>query len=836
MKSNIQIALPTKLGRNLTYSIDSHYNPKDLIGCRALVKLQNRVLTGFIVGTDSEISGFEIKPILKLIDSEPIFNQQLIELAKWISDYYLSDLGIVLKSMLPPELSSKKTLIIRPKKDLNFMDLNSFRKNTKKYKIIEYLIDNKRQISLGSLENKLSIKDAKQSVEELHEKDFIELIDKLELEDPFKFEKYVKIDENIFLNHNSDEIIQQLKIRSKYQKNIIEFYSINQDQISKELHINQLIERSGSSRDAIKKLSEKSVLEIIPKRVDRSLPIDRELFNRENELEFEPNKQQMLSIEKICDTFFENNFSPFLLHGVTGSGKTLVYLRSIQECIESDKTVLIIVPEISLSNQLINRFEKAFPGEVFTYHSMMSPGARKDTFENVRSGRAKILIGTRSSVFAPLKNLGLIIVDEEHDRSFKQDMPNPKYNARDVAVVRASIEKCTVVLGSATPSIESFKNAIDGKYELLELTERADGAGLPKVKVIDILDAKKNAQSKGIFTNDLLSAIENRVAKAEQSILFINRRGHSSFMECTNCGNIPMCKRCDVALTYHKHKNKLYCHYCGWNEHANRKCKECTADEMKLIGTGTQKVEEEILKHAEESGIEIKVKRVDSDTIKNQKKLNKILNDFSEGNFDVLVGTQMITKGLDFKKVTLVGIINADLELYQPDFRATERTFQLLEQVAGRAGRSKDFKGEVIIQTNKADNFALKYVRNHDYRSFFNDELSNRESSFWPPFARYASISISSKNERLCEDIAELIYSLLNFDPKVMTVHEPTFPSVERLRGQHRRLIALKSDRLIDKSGSYLRKVVSRAIENADLNSIRGDLRVSVDIDSYSGF
>ena len=822
----LKISLPTKLGKALTYSINTERAALDLIGCRVLVSVQNRVMTGFVTDTSKADSGFQIKPIIKLMDHEPLISSKLLDLAKWISTYYLCDLGMVLKAMVPPELSAKKRFKIKAKKELTFMDLGKFRKNTKKYKIIEYFIENKRTIQIGSLEKKIEIKDSKKPLEELESDGFIELIDSIEEESPFKYEDYISFNYDLFENG------LEFKSRSKYQNNLVDYFlaqkSLNGSQVQKQ----DLIQRAGSNQAAVKKLLEQGIIELHKKKVDRSLDSINELFSGKSDLSFEPNSQQMLSIDSICDSIFENKFSPHLLHGVTGSGKTLVYMYSIRECIEAGKSALILLPEISLTNQIIDRFEKAFPGEVYTYHSMMSPGARKDTFENVKAGNVKVLIGTRSAVFAPLKDLGLIIVDEEHDRSFKQVSPDPKYHARDIAIVRAQKEDCTVVLGSATPSLESYQNAKDGKYNLLELSERVDNASFPDVKVIDILNAKKTAQVKGIFSRELLNAIEDRVAKKEQVILFINRRGFSSFLECTNCGSIPMCKRCDVALTYHKHKNRLYCHYCGFNTHTDLKCGDCGTPGMKLLGMGTQKVEEELHQHSFDSNYDLKIARVDSDTIKSQTKLNKILSDFSKGEFDVMVGTQMITKGLDFKKVTLVGIINADLELYQADFRASERTYQLLEQVSGRAGRNKEFKGEVIIQSNHPDNFALKYVKNHDYHSFFDFESDNRKGAEWPPYFRYASILISSSSEIQVNDAANFIYSEMRFDPKELIVHKPTIPAIERLRGEHRRMIIIKSNKEIDKSGNAIRRTMNDLYSRSVISSNMGNLRVSFDMDA----
>jgi primosomal protein N' (replication factor Y) (superfamily II helicase) len=811
---------------------------KDCLGKCVLAPLRNKKIIGVVTGINPENPDFNVLPITKLLDEKRIFSDELLTFFDWIAKYYMCPLGLVLKAALPSNFMEKANVSVQKGDNLVLLNGNKFRKSTKKYAITQYLISYPKKILVKSLEKKIGLKNIMPALKILAQDDLVEIIEQDEIQNNIKYEKYVEFDYSLF--HKDQDLESQFKlfkIKSKHQKNIINYFLHDYNMFGVSVHISNLLRESGASKSSVDSLENKGILAIIKKRTDRSLnDFDRSISGI-NELELKANDEQIFCINKINKSLGEKIFDVFLLHGVTGCGKTMVYMNAMKKCLDDEKNkagqCLLLVPEISLSNQLVDRFERAFPGQVFLFHSGMSAGAKQDSFDNIRSGKARIVIGTRSAVFAPFKNLGLIIADEEHDRSFKQDNPSPRYNARDCAVARAQIENITIVLGSATPSVESYFNAENGKYQLLEIKNRADNAKLPGIKIIDILEAKKTSQVKGIFSLVLLNAIQKRIAKGEQIILFINRRGFSSMVECNSCGNVPICPSCDVGLTYHKNKQKLKCHYCGHSEFASLKCGECSNENLVQIGIGTQKVEEQIKEILNESGVEPKIKRVDSDNIPSQKKLHSELNNFANGKYDVLIGTQMIAKGLDFKNVTLVGVINADLALYRPDFRASERTFQMLAQVAGRAGRDRNLHGEVIIQTNKPDNYAINYVKKHSYEKFYQKELTHRKSSFWTPFMRFVLIKVSSDKQEFAEKVANSFYNSIEND-NFLVKFEPQAPSVEFLGGKYLMQIVLKVDKIIDPSGRKIRKILNNALQKNKINQLPDKTSLIIDIDSQS--
>ncbi len=838
MNEFLEITFPLNLGKSLSYKTPDGIKASHCIGRRVLAPLNNKNTIGFVTGVNSDNQDFKVLPITKFMDERAIFSQDLLKFFSWIANYYMCPLGLVLKAALPSGYINSAKIWVRKGVALDLFSGNKFSKGTKKYAVTQYLISYPNKILVKSLQKKISFKSILPSLKELAQDDLVELIERDESGNNIKYEKFVHFDYSVFEKESDIESqFKVFKIRSEHQKNIINYFLHDYNLFGTSVHITNLIKQCGAAKSSIDSLERKGIVKIIKQRTDRSLNDFDRSISLVNELTHRANLEQKICINEINKSLNENEFKAFLLHGITGSGKTMVYINIMKYCFEKEgdkpAQILLLVPEISLSNQLTDRFEKAFPQQVFTYHSAMSQGAKRDCYDNILSGTARIVVGTRSSIFAPFRNLKLIIIDEEHDISFKQDRPNPRYNARDSAVARARFENITIVLGSATPSLESYHNATGGKYKLLEIKYRADGARLPDIKIIDILEAKKTSQVKGIFSLVLLSAIQKRIAKKQQVILFINRRGFSVMLECSSCGNVPLCPNCDIALSYHKNKQKLRCHCCGFSKYADVKCRECNNDKLTQIGIGTQKVEEQLQDILNESGVEIKIKRIDSDNIPSQKKLHNELNKFANGKYDLLIGTQMISKGLDFKNVTLVGVINADLALYQPDFRASERTFQMLTQVAGRAGRDRNLLGEVIIQTNKPDNFAINYVKKHSYKDFYIKELSHRENAFWSPFARFLLIKISSENHPLAQSVAQKFYSSIE-ECNFLRKFEPQAPSLEYQGGKYYVQIVLKVDKKIDLSGGKTRKLLNNAILKSNINQVLGKISFSIDIDSQS--
>ena len=544
----------------------------------------------------------------------------------------------------------------------------------------------------------------------------------------------------------------------------------------RELPLQELVELAETTAATVRKLEDRGLVEIAPQISERD-PYAREHILPSQPLPLNPAQEKALekitaAMDKPLSTLNPQP-STFLLHGVTGSGKTEVYLQALAHALEQGQGAIVLVPEISLTPQTVERFKARFSSGklqtlVAVLHSHLSAGERHDEWHKIRQGRARIVIGARSAIFAPVEPLGLIIVDEEHEHSYKQEEA-PRYHARDVAIMRGRMENAVVVLGSATPSLESYYNCKKGKYTLLELPERVDNQKMPHVRVVDMRQAARGEKGIPIFSPQLKEAITQRLEKHEQTILFLNRRGYSTSLQCTKCGYVAQCPNCSLALTFHRQEQKLCCHICGHVERVPSVCpnEKCKNPAIRFAGTGTQRVEETLAKlfpHA-------RVKRMDSDTMKRKDDYRKVLGDFRVGKTDILVGTQMIAKGLHFPNVTLVGIIYADLALHQPDFRAGERTFQLLTQVAGRAGRG-DVEGEVFVQAFAPFHPAIQYARRHDFAGFYEQEIEFREQLKYPPVSRVALLTLKSRNEDKVKFSAEHLRKVLE-----STVQSPSLKS-----------------------------------------------------------
>jgi len=513
----------------------------------------------------------------------------------------------------------------------------------------------------------------------------------------------------------------------------------------REVALTELLELAGTTATTVRKLEDRGLVEIAP------YISERDPYAREHILPTQPlplNPAQATALEAITKAMQRAASNTFLLHGVTGSGKTEIYLQAIAHALQQGKGAIVLVPEISLTPQTVERFKARFSSGklqtlVAVLHSHLSAGERHDEWHKIRQGRARIAIGARSAIFAPVEPLGLVIVDEEHEHTYKQEEA-PRYNARDVAIMRGQMEGAVVLLGSATPSLESYYNGKKGKYTLLELPERVDNQKMPRVRVVDMRQAGRAGKGPPIFSPQLKEAITQRLERSEQTILFLNRRGYSTALECTRCGYVAQCPNCSLALTYHRTDECLRCHLCGYNEAVpvvcpNEKCKDPS---IRYLGLGTQKVEDVLGKLFPRA----RVRRMDADVMKRKEDYRKVLGDFRTGKIDILVGTQMIAKGLHFPNVTLVGIIFADMALHLPDFRAAERTFQLLTQVAGRAGRG-DVEGEVVVQAYTPFHPAIQYARRHDFVGFYEQEIEFREQLKYPPVSRVAMLTLRGRNE-----------------------------------------------------------------------------------------
>ncbi len=587
--------------------------------------------------------------------------------------------------------------------------------------------------------------------------------------------------------------------KAKAQKRILEILRIKKSLTSK-----QLLEEAEAGRPALNMLLKAGCVLEENESVGRDPYKDVEIIPSEPKT---PTPEQGEALNKIYKMLENTEKTPrtMLLYGITGSGKTEVYLQAISKALESGRESIVLVPEISLTPQTVGRFRARFGDMVSVLHSGLTDGERFDEWAKVSDGKVKIAVGARSALFAPFKNLGLIVVDEEHENSYKQDKA-PRYHARDVSIVRGQMEKAVVILGSATPSFESYQNAAIGKYEIARLTKRTDDCILPTMRIVDLKIGVSDEGKSRFFSKMLIDAVRNRVANGEQTILFLNKRGYARQMMCEQCGFVADCPDCSVSYTYHKKKETLSCHLCGSVIAAYDCCPDCKAKDIKYSGLGTEKLEaaaEMFFKGA-------RIARMDSDTMTTRSSYEKVLNEFKKGNLDILIGTQMIAKGLHFPNVTLVGIINADQSLHIPDFRAEERTFQLLTQVAGRAGRG-DIRGEVLVQTFSPFNSAIQAAVNHDYNGFFEEEMELRRELSYPPGCHLIAVHVNGKDEKevagTAERLMEAFKPLLSSD---ITVSEPAPSPIERIKGKYRYMMIFRGPKL-KALRSYIRECMLRS-------------------------
>ncbi len=617
-----------------------------------------------------------------------------------------------------------------------------------------------------------------------------------------------------------DEEVEKLRKRAPRQAELLEAIS----RLETPTRASQLLRQTSLDNQTLRALVKRGLVELREEAVVRDPHADEQFIATSNLILNEEQSRALNEIMHALDS--PEHARPILLHGVTGSGKTEIYLQAIRAALDRERTAIVLVPEISLTPQTVERFKGRFADmqdAVAVLHSHLSEGERHDEWYKIHSGRAHIVIGARSAIFAPLKNLGLIVVDEEHETTYKQEEA-PRYHARDVAVVRAKIEKCVAVLGSATPSLESYHNAAVGKYRLITLTQRIDEKQMPLMRIVDLRQERRKEKAATILSEKLRGAIADRLEKREQTILFLNRRGFSTSLLCSNCGEARNCPNCSVALTFHRHPavaGRLSCHLCGHTAAVPRKCPACGQDALIYAGFGTEKVESTVSQIFPKAV----VRRMDADSMTRKEAYRETLRNFRTGKIDILVGTQMIAKGLHFPNVTLVGIINADLALHMPDFRAGERTFQLLTQVAGRAGRGET-PGEVFVQTYTPFSPSIQFARHHDFAGYFQQELEFRERCDFPPLRHAILITVRSAHEARARLSAETLQRRLKEAlPKEFILGDATPAPLEKLQGQFRFHILIR--------GAAIMRLSRLVRETLDKLPFPEDVTVTVDVDPY---
>jgi primosomal protein N' (replication factor Y) (superfamily II helicase) len=816
-----EVVFPLPFRNTFTYSVPPEIEDLAKVGVRAVAPFGKRVLTGFIVNIQKKtnLQG-KIKQLHDILDEKPVYSNNDLKFYKWISEYYICSLGEALRLGVPYglEIESKRKIIIDKLICKKLSDLEKD-KNSLKSKAL-YILSDRDEMNFSYLQKIIGRKNIYSLLKSLEKSGAVTMLDEIEnAKVNIKTANIVKLAKPL-----SEVYLYLPELEQRYPKQLkilLEIISSNKKDIS----LTNLLKKTGVSRSSINSLLEKGLINIVEKEVDRKYS---EMYEEEM-VEFTLTTRQLAVIETIKTEINLNSFKAFLLHGITGSGKTQVYIELIKEVLDKKRTALILVPEISLTPQITARLLNNFGETVTVIHSRMSLGERYDSWRRILKGKSNVVIGARSALFAPLKNIGIIIIDEEHDQSYKQTEMAPKYNARDSAIVLATFNKCPVVLGSATPSFESMYNAEIGKYILLELPERIDNAKLPKIHLVNISIERKKKKMDTVFSPILLDKINDRLVKKEGIIILQNRRGFSTQIFCEDCNEIETCKNCSVPMVYHINKNYLQCHYCGQIRNVPSACTHCGSLNIKYYGTGTERVEDEIEFYFPKAVI----KRVDSDSISRKSSLSKTLLEFSRGEIDILVGTQMVSKGLDFSHVTLVGVISAETSLWMPDFRADERTFQLLTQVSGRAGRS-NIEGEVIIQTQNPDIFTLQKILQNDYIGFYHSELKTRQLKAYPPFTRICMIETTDPDENKAKGAIDDYYLELIPYNKWLNISPPTTALISKLKGNFRFNILIKSPRDTDFGGAILRKAILNAFVEFNRKSRFRDIKLIYDIDPQS--
>jgi primosomal protein N' (replication factor Y) len=834
----VDIALPLPLDRTFTYQVPPELEKAVQPGRRVLVPFGKKKLSGIIVGFPQASSIKSLRPLLDVLDSSPTFTEEMLKLTRWMSEYYLSAWGDVLKAATPQGTTVGSTQRIR----LVTKSIEELLEKTKRAAKMQHAIlralSEEGELSPAQLQKKTRAKNIHGILQEMEQRGWIVIEEHLRPNAKPKEENVILLTDagTTLLQQTGIDAELQVKLTTK-QRSILQ----ELERLQAPIPASRLLRLTNASLATVKSLARKNLV-----RFDR-----REVLRGTMNEPPEPptpltlNSHQEHALGTIAESLTKGVHKTFLLHGITGSGKTQVYIESIRLALGRGKNAIVLVPEISLTPQTVRRFKSHFGADVAVMHSQMSVGERFDAWRLAHDGRVRIVIGPRSAIFAPLKDIGLIVVDEEHESSYKQFDSTPRYHARDVAIVRASLNNAVVLLGSATPSAESYHNALNGKYELLVLPDRVDDAQLPKIEIIDMADErrrryeefKKERKEKGTWSVKfpaspsismlLKNQIEERLKKQEGTILLQNRRGFSHVVECFDCGHVERCDNCDVTLTYHATKKHMRCHYCGFVKNPPTVCPKCHGAEIRHHAFGTQQIHEELVSLFPKA----RILRMDLDTTSRKGAHDRLLSQFGAGEADILLGTQMVAKGLDFPRVTLVGVISADTQMLLPDFRSSERTFQLLTQVAGRAGRSK-LSGEVIIQTLQPNHYSLQHAAFHDFEGFYREELEYRRDLDYPPFSRLVLIEFKGEQENEVEQhVKKFAELLISQSGKYFSVLGPADAAIPKIKSQYRKHIVVKNFKATDPAGVHLRSALLQARESYGASPLGKNRRVQMSID-----
>ena len=839
------VILPLAAPKPYTYAVPEELVAQLQTGVRVEVQFGgNKLYAGLVLKVHRQMPAHRVKSILSVIDDEPILNEKTLEFWKWLADYYCCSLGEVMDAALPAnlKLASERRLTLSPIYDGNFTGLND-----KEFLIAEAL-SIQETITIDDVRKILNQKSVIHVIKRLLEKKVIYLYE--EMEEKYKPKKVacVRLLEPYRSNQELLQEAFEMCARAMRQTEaLLAFVQLARQQQAGDGGVlrSEVYKKAGVDSSVLHAMAKKGIFELYEREVSRLGGYEEDLSEIDELAE-----QQVKALDEIRSHFTEKNV--VLLHGVTGSGKTRVYVELIREAIERGEQVLYLLPEVALTTQIISRLQKNFGDQIAVYHHRITHNERVELWHSVRqsnslqsgspetgfglptdglrteglktAGLQNCILGARSALFLPFENLSLVIVDEEHDSSFKQNDPAPRYNGRDAAIYLAHLHGAKVLLGTATPSLESYQNVKAGKYGLVEMTERFGGIEMPEIVVVDAKEEAKLRKLQSHFTSVLLDELKAAMERGEQAILFQNRRGYAPTLRCTTCGWHSECLHCDVSLTYHKFRNNLQCHYCGYQIELAKTCPACGSIELKLQGFGTEKIEDELKIYFPDASIG----RMDYDAVRTKDAHARIINDFEEKRLDILVGTQMVTKGLDFENVGVVGVISADQLLQFPDFRSGERGFQLITQVAGRAGR-RGKRGKVIVQAMNVAHPVIREVLDNDFHTFFNREIMERKSFGYPPFARLIKITLKHKKPDVLNRGSKVFANVLK-NKLGKRVLGPSVPAVGRVRGQFLLDILIKME-MNPSLWKTTKNLIGEATQTMQQAEGFSTVRVNVDVD-----
>ncbi|WP_281234235.1 replication restart helicase PriA [Flavobacterium gelatinilyticum] len=812
----IEVILPLSLAKTFTYRVSEaefHFIKK---GMRVAVPFgKSKIYTALVLDIhENAPTLYEAKEIHQILDEKPIATEIQIKHWLWVANYYMCGIGDVYRGAFPTGLLLESETIVSYKPDVV---VNDSELSDDEFLIYEAL-HHQSSLKIQDIVSILNKKNILPTLQKLIAKDVIFLEEEIKESYKPKLVKFVKLHSKYETDQGLSDLLGILK-NDKQREIVLAYFQISASE-KKPVTVKKLVEVSGSTSAVIKTLVKNEILE------EYLLQQDRVSFTGEkSEKELQLSEAQEKAFTAIKNSFLEKEVC--LLHGVTSSGKTEIYIKLIEEYLHTGKQVLYLLPEIALTTQLVSRLRLHFGDKVAVFHSKYSNNERvevwRQTLEN--SEKAQIVIGARSALFLPFNDLGLLIVDEEHEQTFKQTDPAPRYHARDSAIVLANFYKAKVLLGSATPSIETYFNTQNDKYGLVTLTERYKNVRMPEVVLVDLKDKHFRKRMTGHFSDLLIEEMAEALSLGEQIILFQNRRGYSPIIECLTCGHVPHCQQCDVSLTYHKFKNQLRCHYCGYSIAKPTNCHSCSSIDLSTKGFGTEQIEQELVSLFPKA----KTARMDQDTTRGKFGFEKLIDNFKNREIDILVGTQMLAKGLDFDNVSLVGIMNADNMLHHPDFRAFERSFQMMTQVAGRAGRSEK-QGKVVIQTYNPNHNTIQQVTNHNYIGMYKEQLYDRQIYKYPPYFRIIKLTLKHKDYDKLKEGSMWLYQVLSQNLG-MPVLGPEEPGISRIRNEYIRTILIKIPQNLHLGNT--KKTIQKMLNSFEAVAQYRAIKVVVNVDFY---